>query len=103
MTKKRATAAMNLKAQVETLGAMMLNHRRLTNALIKNITATATPLVPDAARFIQCFVQTRGPYGVLHALDGTGQVWELHTVMDGATKKVTEQFWTPLGMERRKP
>ncbi len=53
------------------------------------------------ARFVHCWAVYGRP--VTQALDEDGQVWELHTVMDGATKKVAEQFWTPLGMERRKP
>ena len=53
-------------------------------------------------RFIQCWTQQRGAFGVLHALDADGQVWELHSVIDQTSKQVTEQWWTPIKMERRK-
>jgi len=77
-------------------------------AVMRDIAEFATrppesaPTRSGPARFIQCWTAQRGSYAVLHALDEDGQVWELHSVFDTATKQVTEQWWTPLGMERRK-
>ena len=77
---------------------------KLLNAvsrLLRNLehAHTTVTISEHPPRFITCWAVHGRP--VTQALDASGQVWELHTVMDGATKTVSEQFWTRIGMERR--
>ena len=64
-------------------------------------TAPRPPGMP--ARFTMLAMVPRGTFGVLHALDEDGQVWERHTVFDKATQRVVEEWWEAVGMERRRP
>jgi hypothetical protein len=76
--------------------------RQLTNVALAVADlrgATRAERINLGERFVQCWAVSGRP--VTQALDGNGQVWELHTVLDQSTKQVTEQYWTPLGMERR--
>lgn len=62
----------------------------------------AGQLTPDgASRFVALAVQNRGGFGVLCALDASGLIWERHTVYDSATKSISDEWWEPIGMERR--
>jgi Mg-chelatase subunit ChlD len=56
---------------------------------------------PD--RFVQLVVQPRAGFGVLFALDASGQVWERRTVFDQTTKQTTEEWWEAIGMQKGKP
>lgn len=60
------------------------------------------PATGDPDRFVQLVVQNRGGFGVLYALDASGQLWERHTVFDSTSKAVVEEWWTACGMDRRK-
>jgi len=96
-----------MKAKPKRLTTTQLTLRALrtltrTVALATRPPSLVAPSRSGPARFIQCWTQQRGAFGVLHALDEDGQVWQLHQTFDTATKVVTEQYWTPLGMERRK-
>jgi len=95
-----------MKAKPERLTTTQLTLRALRTLTRTVAMATRPPVAvrdpTGPARFIQCWTQQRGAFGVLHALDEDGQVWQLHQTFDTATKVVTEQYWTPLGMERRK-
>jgi len=96
MKAKRARKSATVRALERTLRAM----ERFIGATV--IDAKPPQANGSPPRFIQCWTQQRGAFGVLHALDADGQVWELHSVIDQTSKQVTEQWWTPIKMERRK-
>lgn len=83
------------KAMVRALARQLA----LVEHLTRRVAEGTVTIDNDRQRFVQCWAVSGRP--VTQALDGNGQVWELHTVLDQSTKQVTEQYWTPLGMERR--
>jgi hypothetical protein len=78
-----------------------------TRGLLRELAARPDPsaTIPtnggDPSRFVSLVVQNRGGFGVLYALDASGQLWERHTVFDQTSKAITEEWWTKCGMNRR--
>jgi len=94
-----------MKAKRPRKSATVRALERTLRAMERFIGATVIGAKPPQAngsppRFIQCWTQQRGAFGVLHALDAEGQVWQLHTTL--VDSKPTEQWWSPISMERRK-
>ena len=94
MKAKRARKSATVRALERTLRMM---ERVLSAPAVIGAAPAPTNGPP---RFIQCWTQQRGAFGVLHALDEQGQVWQLHTTL--VDSKPTEQWWSPISMERRK-
>lgn len=55
--------------------------------------------------FVQIVAVGRNYASILHALDASGQVWELETVLGdkiaGKQREVLDQFWKKVEMKRR--
>lgn len=60
----------------------------------------------DPKRFVQIVGVQRGYSAFLHALDASGQVWELHTLFGPKEQgeksgPIVDQWWSRVAMDRR--